>query len=265
MKIARIPSLLLVAVPAFALDEYQPAEEGVIAVDFYNSVDWWLGDYDSDGVIQTPEGNPWAWSPSAQLRLGLPNYTEISLEIPAVFMNKDALGEDEWDWGFYQSTLGFKMGIEEWKVALVGAVEFPMGTEKMVGDDLRWKFKLGGIGNWGYKKFAIDGMVLWTATPADNDGIARGDVWTLSARPQYAVNNLVAPYLGLVADIEMAGDDNGKRDGVVSHLLTLQPGCFLTFNDEWSMDLQAPVTVKGDAPQSATAGVYVGMTLNMGP
>lgn len=87
MKRARSLSLLLVAAPVFALDEYQPADEGVIAVDFMNSLDWRLGDYDSKGTLQTPEGNPWVWSPSAQLRLGLPNYTEISVEVPAAVMN----------------------------------------------------------------------------------------------------------------------------------------------------------------------------------
>ena len=265
MKLSRCLALLLVAAPVFALDEYQPAEEGVIAVDLYNSVDWILGDYDGGGTIQTPQGNPWIWSPAVQLRLGLPNYTEISVEVPAAVMNKDALGEDEGDWGFYQSSLGFKLGIEDWKVALVGGVEFPMGTREMVGDDLRWKFKAGGIGHWEYKKFLIDGMVLWTVTPADNDGIARGDVWTFSARPQYAVTDALTPYLGVVADLELAGDDNGKRDGNVSHLVTLQPGLFFDLNDEWSFDFQAPVTVKGDYPQTATAGVYVGVTLNMGP
>lgn len=265
MKFVRSLSLLLVAAPIFALDEYQPAEEGVIAVDLMNSVDWGLGAYDSDGTLQTPEGNPWSWSPGVQLRLGLPNYTEISVEVPAVFMNKDALGEKEWDWGFYQSTLGFKLGLEEWKVAMVGALEFPMGTEKMVGDDLRWKFKVGGIGQWGYKQFSIDGMVLWTATPADDKGVARGDLWTFVARPQYALTPMIKPYLGAVADLELAGDDNGKRVGTVSHLVTLEPGCFLSVNDEWRFEIQAPVTVKGDWPQAASAGVYVGATLSMGP
>lgn len=265
MKCARSLFLLLVAAPVFALDEYQPADEGVIAVDLMNSLDWRIGDYDREGTLQTPEGNPWVWSPAAQLRLGLPNYTEISVEVPMAVMNKDELGESEGDWGFYQSSLGFKLGHEDWKVALVGGVEFPMGTREMVGDDLRWKFKAGGIGHWEYKKFLIDGMILWTVTPADDDGIARGDVWEFLARPQYAVTESITPYLGVVADIELPGDDNGKRDGEVSHLVTLQPGCFYELNDEWSFEFQAPVSVKGDWPQSAYAGVYAGVTLNMGP
>lgn len=265
MKLASSLSLLLVAAPVFALDEFQPADEGVIAVDFMNSVDWTLGDYDSRGNIQEPLGNPWVWSPSAQLRLGLPNYTEISVEVPMAVMNKDALGSDEGDWGFYQSSLGFKLGFEEWKVALLGGVEFPLGSTKMVGDDLRWKFKVGANGHWEYKKFLVDGMVLWTKTPADNDGIARGDVWEFVARPQYAVLPEVTPYLGVVADLEMPGDDNGKRDGQISHLVTLEPGLFFDPTEEWSFEFKVPVTVRGDWPQSATAGIYLGTTLNMGP
>jgi len=265
MKYRRFLPLLLVALPAHALDEYQPAEEGVIAVDVMNSLDWGRGSYDPDGSLQDPVGSPFTWSPGVQMRLGLPNLTEISLVVPAAVLNKDALGEAEGDWGFYESSLGFKLGVEDWGVAVVGGVDFPIGTRKVIGDDLRWRFTAGGIGHWERKKFHIDGSVTWTVTPADDKGVRRGDEWKFIARPAWQVNDIVSPYLGGVATLTTPGKINDKRDGVYSHLLTLQPGAIFDLSEEWSCEVQAPVTVVGDYPEAASAGVYLGVTYNLIP
>lgn len=261
----RLVALLLVAVPAFALDEYQPAEEGVIAVDLRNAFDWGLGEYDPEGSLREPEGSPFVWSPGVQVRLGLPNLTEISLELPLAVLNKDALGADEGDWGFEQSRLGFKLGIEDWPVAVVGAVDFPLGHTAIIGDEPRWRFLVGGIAHWERKKFVIDGSVTWTVTPANEDGIRRGDVWEVLARPQYKFNSVLTPYLGGIATVTTAGKVNEVRDGQMSRLFTLQPGTFIGLNEEFIAEVQAPVTVAGDWPEAASAGIYVGLTYLMGP
>jgi len=265
MKFRRSLSLLLLAAPVFALDEYQPADEGVIAVDLTNSFDKGLGLYDMDGGLVAPQGGPFSWNPGLQVRLGLPNLTEISVVVPMSVRNADAMGAEEGDWGFGQSSLGFKLGLEDWGVAMVGGVEFPMGSKEMVGDDLRWRFLAGGIAHWERKKFLIDGSVVWTVTPTDNKGVRRGDEWEIIARPQYKLNAVVTPYLGVVGDLVLPGKVDEKRFGEVSHLVTLQPGTFLTLNDEWSFEVQAPVTVKGDWPQEGTVGLFLGATFNMGP
>jgi hypothetical protein len=265
MHLRRSLSLLLLAAPVFALDEFQPADEGVIAVDLMNSFEKPLGLFDLDGNLVAPQGGPFVWNPGVQVRLGLPNLTEISVVVPMSVRNADAMGADEGDWGFGQSSLGFKLGIEDWGVAMVGGVEFPMGSKEMVGDDLRWRFLAGGIGHWERKKFKIDGSVVWTATPTDDKGVRRGDEWRFIARPQLQLNPMFRPYLGLVGDLQLAGKVDEKRTGEVSHLLTLEPGTFVTLNEEWSFQVQAPVTVKGDWPQSGVAGIYIGTTFNMGP
>lgn len=261
----RLAALLLVALPAFALDEFQPAEEGVIAVDLQNGLDWGIGDFDPDGALQEPFGSPLTWSPGVQVRLGLPNLTEISLEVPLAVLNKDALGAKEGDWGFDQSRLGFKLGIEDWPVAVVGAVSFPLGHTVIVGDEPRWRFLAGGIGHWERKKFHLDGSVTWTVTPANEDGIRPGDVWEIVVRPQYHLNTVFTPYLGGVATITTAGKVNEIRDGQMSRLVTLQPGTFVTLGEEWNLVFQAPVTVAGDWPETATAGLYLGITYTMAP
>lgn len=261
----RLVVLLLAAVPTFALDEYQPAEEGVIAVDLQNSLDWGIGDYDPEGTLREPFGSPLAWRPGVQVRLGLPNLTEISLELPLAVLNKDALGAKEGDWGFDQSRLGFKLGIEDWPVAVVGAVDFPMGHSVIVGDEPRWRFLAGGIAHWERKKFLIDGSVTWTVTPANEDGIRPGDVWEIVARPQYKLNPMFTPYLGGFAAVTTAGKINEVREGQMSRLITLQPGVFVTLDEEWRVELQAPLTVAGDWPESGTAGIYLGITYTMAP
>jgi len=265
MKLSRFLPLLLLAVPAFALDEYQPAEEGLIAVDMDNSLDWGRGSYDENGSLKSPEGSPLTWSPSVQLRMGLPNLTEISVVLPMAVMNSAALQASDWDWGFYESSLGFKLGIEDWGVAVVGGVQFPLGSRNIIGDDLRWHFTVGGIGHWQRKNFLFDGSATWTATPANDKGIRRGDLWEFIARPQYKLDSTFTPYVGLVTDLQLPGKINDKRDGVYSHVATIQPGTFIQLGDEWVGELQAPVTLLGDYPQSASVGVYVGLTLLMGP
>lgn len=261
----RFAALLLVALPAFALDEYQPAEEGVIAVNVQNGLDWGVGEWDPDGGLQDPVGSPLTWSPGLQVRLGLPNLTEISLELPLAVLNKDALGAPEGDWGFAQTRLGFKLGIEDLPIGVVGAVSFPLGHSAIVGDEPRWRFLAGGIGHWERKKFRIDGTVTWTVTPANEDGIRPGDVWQVVARPQYKASPVFTPYLGGVATITTAGKVNEIRTGQMSRLLTLQPGTFVTLDEEWRLELQAPVTVAGDWPEKATAGLYLGITYTMAP
>ncbi|MCB9497623.1 MAG: hypothetical protein H6686_12125 [Fibrobacteria bacterium] len=265
MNLRRLLPMILCAAPAFAIDEYQPAEEGVIAVDLRSGFTQGLGDYDTEGRIIDPVGSPFTWSPGVQVRLGLPNVTEISLQVPLSVMNKDALRADEGDWGFQQPVLGFKLGHEDYKVAVVGAVAFPMGHKVVVGDESRWKFSVGGLAHWDRKAFLVDATVLWTATPADQDGVRRGDEWLLLARPQWRVDSTFTPYLGLVGQVRTAGKVNEIRVGQMSHLVSVQPGTFITFNEEWSAEFQIPVTIAGDWPQSASAGVYAGVTLNMGP
>lgn len=256
-------SLLLVSLPALALDEKPLLEPGGMEFGLRFGFDATYQMLDNSWNFQnaTSPSAPVAYASEAVFKYGMNEKSDLEVTLPWASRDKDyAVLENRTASyaGFDRIQLAAKIGLAKTGAGLVAGFYFPLGQEKIVGFNPEWGFTLGAFG--GYKKgiWWANGLTTWSTTPKTSSGFQPGDMTQLLSRGGLQLDQGVAPNLALAYSLMGSPTQNGKETGVAVHKITVTPGCLLQLDEDWSLDVRLPVVVAG-ANVHASAGLSVGI------
>lgn len=256
-------SLLLVSLPALALDEKPLLEQGGMEFGLRFGFDATYEMLDESWNFQdaTSPSPPVAYATEASFKYGMNEKSDLEVTLPWAYRDKDYARLENRTasyGGFDRIQLAAKIGLAKTGAGLVAGFYFPLGHQKIVGFNPEWGFTLGAFG--GYKKgnWWTDGLTTWSTTPENSSGFQPGDRTQLLARGGVQLDQGVAPTLAIGYDLVGSSTQKGKETGVSVHRITATPGCLLQLDEDWNLDVRLPVVVAG-ANTHASAGLSVGI------
>lgn len=257
-------SLLLAAIPVFALDEKPVLVQGGMEMGLrlgFDATYQMLDDSWAMSSAQTPSA-PVAYASEAYFKYGMNEKSDLEVVLPWALRDKDWASQEGYDdsyGGFDRLHLAAKIRLlKKGTAGLIAGFSFPLGHTKVVGFTPEWGFSLGTFGGYRKANWWIDGLGTWSTTPKNSDGFQPGDVTLLTARGGMQLDEGIAPDFGLSYVATGRPSTNGEDNGPAVHKITAIPGCQLMFDEEWTLEVRLPVVVSG-ANTHATAGLSLGI------
>lgn len=257
-------TVLLAVLPVFALDEKPVLAQGGMEMGLrlgFDATYQMLDDSWAMSSAQTP-GVPVAYSSEAYFKYGMNEKSDLEVVLPWAFRDKDWTrleGRDDSYGGFDRLHLAAKIRLlKKGSSGLIAGFSFPLGHEKVVGFTPEWGFTLGTFGGYRKANWWVDGVGTWSTTPKNTDGYQPGDVTLLTARGGLQLDEGIAPDFALSYAMTGRPSTKGVDEGVTVHKITAIPGCQLSFDEEWTLEVRLPVVV-GGANTHASAGLSLGI------
>jgi hypothetical protein len=256
-------SILLVSLPAFALDEKPLLEQGGMEFGFrfgFDATYQMLDESWAFSSAQSPSA-PVAYASEAVFKYGMNERSVLEVSLPWALRDKDYAsleGRTESYGGFDRIQLAAKIELAKTGAGLVAGFYFPLGHQKIVGFNPEWGFTLGAFGGYRKGSWWADGLTTWSTTPQTSSGFKPGDMTHLLARAGVQLDQGVAPTFAMAYQHVGSATQNDKETGLEVHRITATPGCLLQLDEEWTLDVRLPVVV-GGANAHASAGLSVGI------
>lgn len=256
-------SILLVSLPALALDEKPLLEQGGMEFGFrfgFDATYQMLDESWNFSSAPSPSA-PVAYGSEAVFKYGMNEKSALEISMPWAWRDKDYASLENRTasyGGFDRVQLAAKIGLAKTGAGLVAGFYFPLGHQKIVGFNPEWGFTLGAFG--GYRKgiWWADGLTTWSTTPKTSSGFQPGDMTQLLSRGGVQLDQGVAPTLAMSYNHWGSATQDGKETGESVHKIAVTPGCLLQLDEDWSLDVRLPVVVAG-ANVHASAGLSVGI------
>lgn len=250
---------LFAATGAFAFDYTLPVAKGTLEGDVMFGRNAGTGYYDDDGENQDISGSPAVMTPALQVKYGIMDGLDVSLQLDYEMRNEDA-GDVS---GIDRPDLGVKYVVPDLGVGGFLNVSLPFGSEDIAGDEPATTIFGGVLYGKTFDKIEVNAAAGYAFNTEDGAKEKQDEI-DIYAQGQYNVNEMVGPYLGIGFDktLEKQVDGNGV-DKSSGYLLTLKPGANVTLNDKMACELSVPVTVMG-ANNPAAWGIAAGFYYSIG-